>query len=293
MRKTLDDYELRYLELEKQALSLVKEITHFWTYILNSHFITYVPSSPMKMLLNQQLREGKWDNWLAKIQEYDIEIKPLKVIKGKGLCKLIVNGDSVDGMISISVGEPLVDSEWYRDIIFYRRSGKFLVTINPNERRTLKMKANQYLLIDDILFRINFDGILLRGVDENQAQELIREFHEGICGGKFAPTATTHKIIRAGFHWPSIFKDSHATIRKCLSCQQFSEKIKKYAMPLQPIVVEQSFSQWGLDVVGPINRKSSKGHMYILKTTDYFTKWPKAVVLKKDDAEELMVRSSC
>jgi hypothetical protein len=48
------------------------------------------------MLLNQQLREGKWTNWLEKIQEYDIEIKNLKYIKGKGLCKFIVNGDLVD-----------------------------------------------------------------------------------------------------------------------------------------------------------------------------------------------------
>jgi hypothetical protein len=77
------------------------------------------------MLLNQQLREGKWANWLAKIQEYDIEIKPLKFVKGKGLSKLIANSDSLDGMISISisVGEPLTNSEWYRDIVFYLRSG--------------------------------------------------------------------------------------------------------------------------------------------------------------------------
>jgi hypothetical protein len=54
-------------------------------YILNSHVITYVPSSPVKMLLNQQLREGKWANWLEKIQEYDIKIKTLKAIKGQGL----------------------------------------------------------------------------------------------------------------------------------------------------------------------------------------------------------------
>ena len=46
---------------------------------------------------------------MEKIQEYDIEIKPLKAIKGQGLCKLIENSDSLDGMISISV-EPLVDS---------------------------------------------------------------------------------------------------------------------------------------------------------------------------------------
>jgi hypothetical protein len=39
--------------------------------------------------------------------------------------------------------------------------------------------------------------------------------------------------------------------------------MKKSAMPLQPISVEQPFSQWGLDVIGPINPKSSKGNTYI------------------------------
>jgi hypothetical protein len=94
----------------------------------------------------------------------------LKAIKAQGLCKLIVNGDSDDGIISISVREPLVDSEWYGDIIFYLRFRKFPVTMNPKERRTLKMKVNQYVLIADIIFRRNLDGILLRCVDENQAQ---------------------------------------------------------------------------------------------------------------------------
>jgi hypothetical protein len=143
-------------------------------------------------------------------------------------------------------------------------------------------------LIVDVLFRRNYDGILLRCVDEKRAQELMQEFHGGICGGHFAPTATTHKIIRDGFYWPSIFKDSYATVRKCISCQQFSGKMKKYAMPLQPIYVEQPFSQWGLDVIGPINPKSSKGNIYILTATDYFTKWKEAVALKRVDSEELI-----
>jgi hypothetical protein len=62
MSKTLQAYELRYLELEKHTLSLVKAVAHFQTYILNSHVIAYAPSSPVKMLLNQQMREGKWKN---------------------------------------------------------------------------------------------------------------------------------------------------------------------------------------------------------------------------------------
>jgi hypothetical protein len=122
------------------------------------------------------------------------------------------------------------------------------------------MKVNQYVLIADILFRRNFDGILLRCVNENQAPTLIKEFHEGICGGHFSPTTTAHKIIRVGFYWLSIFRDSYAAIRRCLSCQQFSGKMKKVVMPLQSIVVEQPFSQWGLDFVGSINLKSSEGH---------------------------------
>jgi hypothetical protein len=155
------------------------------------------------------------------------------------------------------------DSEWYKDIIFYLRPGQFPITMNPKERRRLKMKLSQYVMIANILFRRNYDGILLRCVDERKYGELMKQFHEGICGGHFVLTTTTHKIIRVGFYWPSIFKDSYATIRKCVSCQKFPWKMKRSVIPLQPISVEQPFSQWRLDVVGPINQKSSKGYIYI------------------------------
>jgi hypothetical protein len=64
--------------------------------------------------------------------------------------------------------------------------------------------------------------------------------------------------------------------------------MKKVAMPLQSVVVEQQFSQWVLDFVGSINLKYRKWHMYILTTTDYFKKWLEVVVLKKVDATELI-----
>ncbi|KAL0359912.1 UNVERIFIED_CONTAM: hypothetical protein Sangu_0840600 [Sesamum angustifolium] len=36
----------------------------------------------------------------------------------------------------------------------------------------------------------------------------------------------------------------------------------------------------GLDIVGPITPESSAGHVYILATTDYFSKWAEAIPLK-------------
>jgi hypothetical protein len=64
--------------------------------------------------------------------------------------------------------------------------------------------------------------------------------------------------------------------------------MKRYVMPLQPVIIKQPFSQWGLDVVGTINTKYSKGNMYILMAIDYFMKWMEAMVLKKVDSEDLI-----
>eukprot|EP00253_Pinus_taeda_P030308 PITA_30308 len=54
-----------------------------------SHVITYVPNAVVKDILTQEGIEGKRGKWIANILEYDIEIKPTKLIKGQGLAKLM------------------------------------------------------------------------------------------------------------------------------------------------------------------------------------------------------------
>ena len=75
--------------MEKQAYALVKVIKDFRFYILYSHIIAYVPSTVVKDILTQEGIEGKRGKWIATILEYDIEIKPTKLIKGWGLAKLM------------------------------------------------------------------------------------------------------------------------------------------------------------------------------------------------------------
>jgi hypothetical protein len=158
MSKTLHNYELNYSPIEKQAPSVVKANAHFITHILSNHVISHLPHSPVKMILNQQLIEGRWDNWLAKIQEYDIEIKPLKAIRGQGLCKFVtrievVNTSFVDEFNIVIKEKSLEKYEWYTHIIFYWKSCQFLPEMSSKERRTLKMKTNNYVLVFGILFR--------------------------------------------------------------------------------------------------------------------------------------------
>eukprot|EP00253_Pinus_taeda_P018338 PITA_18338 len=87
--RALRDAPLKYQIMEKQAYALVKAIKDFIIYILYSHVITYVQKSVVKDILTQEGLEGKRGKWIDSIIEYDIEIKPTKLIKGQGLAKLM------------------------------------------------------------------------------------------------------------------------------------------------------------------------------------------------------------
>ena len=58
-------------------------------YILHSHIVAYVPNAAVKYVLVQADPEGRRGKWIAALLEYDVEIKPTKLIKGQGLAKLM------------------------------------------------------------------------------------------------------------------------------------------------------------------------------------------------------------
>ena len=68
---------------------MVKALNAFRTYVLHSKIIAYVPTSSVKDILVQPDNDGKRGQWIAKIQELDLEIKPIKLIKGQGLAKIL------------------------------------------------------------------------------------------------------------------------------------------------------------------------------------------------------------
>ena len=101
-----------------------------------------------------------------------------------------------------------------------------------------------------------------------------------MCGGCYATRTTTHKIVRAGYYWPSIFSNVHNFVRCCEPCQLFNGKQKLASFPLHPVVVEDPFQKWGLYFIGKFKDNSSNGYSWILTATDYFTKWVEAIPTK-------------
>jgi hypothetical protein len=154
-------------------------------------------------------------------------------------------------------------------------------------------EASKYLILGNSLFQRSVDGLLLRCIDDITTQKILKQIHGSTdsnlhIGGHFAAKTIAFKILRTRYYWPFIFQDSFKFTRACDKCQKFTGRGQFSAMPLQPVLPDFPFSKWGLDFIGPINPPSSVGHIFILTTTDYFTKWTEVVPLKHAQDEQVI-----
>jgi hypothetical protein len=283
--------ELNYLVVDQQAYDGFKAVKHFWSYLLKSRTKVIVPYPAVRNMLVQKELGEKRENWMTSLQEYNLEITPAQIFRGQGLCKLVVDSveereSQINTLIVNQHNEKqincaqVVANSWYENIKFYLTHGSAPRYLDPKNRRALRLKSSSFQLINDVLFRKNFDGVLMRCLEKEQSDKVLSELHAGEVGGHFGGDTNAHKVLRAGYYWPSLFKDAHTMCRKCIICQKAAGRVKKAAFPLQPITVDSPFQQWGLDIIGPINPSSSQQHKYILTATDYFTRWSEVAPLK-------------
>ena len=87
----------------------------------------------------------------------------------------------------------------------------------------------------------NYDGFFLRYLEHEDVNKVVAELHEGPAGGHFSGDSTTHKILRAGYYWPTLFKYAHAHVRKCDTCQRSGGRQAKAAGPLKPAIISEPF----------------------------------------------------
>jgi hypothetical protein len=62
---------------------MVKALKSFGDYIFHSKTFACVPTNAINNILTQSHSEGRRGRWIFKLQEYDLETKPTKLIKDK------------------------------------------------------------------------------------------------------------------------------------------------------------------------------------------------------------------
>jgi hypothetical protein len=88
----LRDADIKYDIMENQAYALVKSLKDFRIYVLHSKVTSFVPSTSVKDILIQPNIDGK-SKWISRILEFDLEIKPTKLVKGQGLAKILAESN--------------------------------------------------------------------------------------------------------------------------------------------------------------------------------------------------------
>lgn len=114
-----------------------------------------------------------------------------------------------------------------------------------------------------------------------ESKRALSEVHEGICGSHSNGLTLVWKLLRAGYYWPDMEKDTINFSKICEKCQLHGNLIHAPARDLISFITHWPFQQWAFDLIGQIYLASSNRHKFIITTTEYFTKWVEAVPLIK------------
>ena len=90
------------------------------------------------------------------------------------------------------------EKNWTAPLIAYLRLG--ILPDGKEVVRKLKVQASRFVLIRDVLYKRGFSCPYLRSLTHDEANYMMREVHEGICGNHSGALSLVHKLIRAGYY---------------------------------------------------------------------------------------------
>jgi hypothetical protein len=91
-------------------------------------------------------------------------------------------------------------SPWYENIRHCLQHGSAPRHLDPTKRRALRLKSASFHLVKGILFRQNFDGILMCCLEKDEAEKVFLELHAGEASGHFGGDTTTQKVLRYSYY---------------------------------------------------------------------------------------------
>ena len=109
-------------------------------------------------------------------------------------------------------------------MIAYLRSG--ILPDGKDAARKMKAQASRFVLIKDVLYKRGFSRTYLKCLSHDEAYYVMREIHKGIYENHSGARLLVHKLIRAGYYWPTMLKDAQAYVKTCDKCQRFSNLIR-------------------------------------------------------------------
>ena len=78
---------------------------------------------------------------------------------------------------------------------------------DKNKARRIKYQANRYAIMNGKLYRRGYNMPYLKCLQIDEAEYIMREIHEGVCGNHSGKRSLAQKALRHGYYWPTIQRD--------------------------------------------------------------------------------------
>ncbi|KAL5476085.1 hypothetical protein EMCRGX_G025990 [Ephydatia muelleri] len=140
----------------------------------------------------------------------------------------------------------------YQDVMKYIMERAYRVDAEKNWKRTIRRKAEEFVLEDGQLYTKGDDR--RRWVFDEEDQKRVTEacHDDKLGGGHFGRDKTLQKAC-SRFYWHDMTNDIKEHIKTCDTCQRTNKKLSKASAELHPIPVRSEvWHQVGIDLVGPL-----------------------------------------
>ena len=158
--------------------------------------------------------------------------------------------------------------------------------LNPSQNHppAIKKKSRLFLLKSDLLY---YSPHSLSSptrrlcIPRSLIAVILHYLHDDPTAGHLGVQRTFHRA-RERFYWKKMWKDVHAYVSSCTSCNEIKTSRRLGIGFLQPLApTSLPFERIGIDTVGPFPR-SALGNKYIVTITEYATKTAIAGATKDD-----------
>lgn len=234
----LSDVERRYLNTEREALSVLRALEEVRWLVVGSPYPVKVytdHSALLSILRGEGSHQGRITSWMMRLSEYTVEYHHIKGIENKladGLSRMkpeAMNklrepkGDWVDvAMVEVPSTEEIqlalkgwevwLQDEWYGKVVEYLLTGSFNRDVRNQQSEKLlrqaKRAATRYRILEagegentktELLYR-ETTGEWARCIQRSQVEKILWRYHD--VHGHFARDMTL-RMQRGKYYWPT------------------------------------------------------------------------------------------
>ena len=93
------------------------------------------------------------------------------------------------------------------------------------EAKRLKYRATRYSVLSGELYRKGYSRVLQRCVGPEEAEGILKDIHSESCGNHTGSVSLSHKVLRQGFYWPTLFVNAKRIVARCEACQKIANNV--------------------------------------------------------------------